>query len=82
MLLNGAAREGVAHLRVWRPEALNRAAVTETGSAAEVTEPNGQIWTELTRRHGLPLMLLEHHPAPEPGEGATSAAAASRRRPG
>ena len=46
------------------------AVVTETGSAASVTESAGQIWAELARRYGPSLVLLEHHPAPEAGEGA------------
>ena len=45
------------------------AVVTETGSAS-VTESAGQIWAELARRYGPSLVLLEHHPAPEAGEGA------------
>jgi hypothetical protein len=54
---------GVAHLRVWltagaRPGYL--AVVTETGSAASVTESAGYIWTELTCRYRPSLVLLEH----------------------
>ena len=45
------------------------AVVTQTGSAASVTESAGQIWAELARRYGPWLVLLEHHPAPEAGEG-------------
>ena len=46
-------REGVAHLRVWltagrQPGHL--AVVTQTGSAASVTESAGQIWAEFARR--------------------------------
>ena len=44
--------------------------VTETGSAASVTESAGHIWAELARRYGPSLVLLEHHPAPAAGEGA------------
>jgi len=47
--------EGVAHLRVWLTagaEPGHLAVVTETGSAASVTESAGYIWAELTRRHG------------------------------
>jgi hypothetical protein len=40
------------------------------GPAASVTESAGQIWAELAGRYGLSLVLLEHHPAPEAGEGA------------
>jgi len=46
------------------------AVVTETGSAASVTGSAGQIGAELARRYGPSLVLLEHHPAPEAGEGA------------
>jgi hypothetical protein len=46
------------------------AVVTQTGSAASVTESAGQIWAELARRFGPSLVLLEHHPAPEAGDGA------------
>ena len=69
----GKAREGVAHLRVWltaSPERSHLAVVTQTGSAASVTESAGQIWAELARRYGPSLVLLEHHPAPGAGEGA------------
>ena len=65
-------REGVAHLRVWLTagrEPGHLAVVTQTGSAASVTESAGQIWAELARRYGPSLVLLEHHPAPEAGEG-------------
>jgi hypothetical protein len=67
------AGEGAAHLRVWLttgPEPRHLAVVTETGPAASVTESAGRIWAELTRRYGPPLVLLEHYPAPEAGEGA------------
>ena len=69
----GTAGEGVAHLRLWLtagPEPGHLAVVTQTGSAASVTESAGQIWAELARRYGPSLVLLEHHPAPEAGEGA------------
>ncbi len=46
------------------------AVITETGSAAAVTESARQIRAELARRYGPSLVLLEHHPAPEGGEGA------------
>ena len=65
--------EGVAHLRVWltaRPEPGHLAVVTETGSAASVTRSAGRIWASLTQRYGSSLVLLEHSPAPEAGEGA------------
>jgi hypothetical protein len=71
--LSTLGREGVAHLRVWLtagPEPGQLAVVTETGTAALVTQSAGQIWTELARRYGPPLALLEHHLAPEAGEGA------------
>ena len=51
------------------PEPGHLAAVTETGAAAEITESAGYIWGELVRRYGSPLVLLDHHPAPEAGEG-------------
>jgi hypothetical protein len=68
-----AARAGVAHLRVWLTagrEPSYLAVVIRTGSAASVTESAGQIWAELARRYGPSLVLLEHYPAPETGEGA------------
>lgn len=52
------------------PEADHLAVVTQTGPAAPVTESAGQIWAELARRYGPPLVPLEHHPAPEAGDGA------------
>jgi hypothetical protein len=64
-------REGVAHLRVWLTagrEPGYLAVVTQTGSAASVTESAGQIWAGLARRYGPSLVLLEHHPAPEAGK--------------
>ena len=70
------AREGVGHLRVWAtvtaaPGYL--AVVTETGGITSVTnsvtESAGRIWAGLARRYGPSLVLLEHHPAPESGEG-------------
>ena len=68
----GLAGEGVAHLRVWLtagPEPGYLAVVTETGGAASVTESAGRIWAVLARRLGPSFVLLEHHPAPEVGEG-------------
>jgi len=44
------------------------AVVTQTSPVASVTESAGQIWTELARRYGPSLVLLEHHPAAEAGE--------------
>lgn len=70
---SGVAREGAAHLRVWLtrgPEPGHLAVVTETGSAASVTQSAGQIWAGLARRYGPSLVLLEHCLAPETGEGA------------
>ena len=67
-----ADREGVAHLRVWLTagrEPGHLAVVTQTGSAASVTESAGQIWAGLARRYGPSLVLPGHHPAPEAGEG-------------
>ena len=69
----GTAREGVARLRVWLtagPEPGHLAVVTDTDSAASVTESAGPIWTVLARRYGPSLVLLEHHLAPEDAEGA------------
>jgi hypothetical protein len=69
----GTAGEGAAHLRVRLTagrEPGRLAVVTQTGSAASVTESAGQIWAELARRYGPSLVLLEHHPAPEAVEGA------------
>ncbi len=60
----GAAREGIAHLRVWLtagPEPGYLAAVTETGRA----ESAGRIWAVLDARFGPSLVLLEHHLAPD-----------------
>jgi hypothetical protein len=69
----GLAREGVARLRVWltaRREAGYPAVVTETGVAGSVTEAAGRIRALLARRYGPSVVLLEHYPAPEFGEGA------------
>ena len=68
----GAARECVARLRVWltaSPEPGYLAVVTETNRAASVTEFAGRIWAVLAGRFGPSLVLLEHCPAPETGEG-------------
>jgi hypothetical protein len=64
--------EGVAHLRVWLtagPEPGRLAVVTETGLSFSVTRAAGQIWAKLADRYGPWLVLLEHSPAPEAGEG-------------
>lgn len=66
------AGEGVAHLRVWLTagaEPGRLAVVTETGGAACVTESAGRIWADLADRYGPSVVLLEHHVAPEFGEG-------------
>ena len=66
------AGERVAQLRVWLTaghEPGHLAVVTETGSAASVTASAGHIWVELTRTYGPSLVLLEHYPAGEGGEG-------------
>jgi hypothetical protein len=58
---------------VWltsRREAGYLAVVTETGTAASVTESAGRIRALLARRYGPSVVLLEHYPAPEFGEGA------------
>jgi hypothetical protein len=54
------------------PHALSPATwpvVTETGTASGITESTGHIWAALARRCGPALVLLEHHPAPETGQG-------------
>jgi hypothetical protein len=68
----GLAREGAGHLRVWvtataAPGYL--AVVTGTGGIISVTESAGRIRAGLARRYGSSIVLLEHHPAPESGEG-------------
>jgi len=71
--LGAMAGEGVAHLRVWLTPGAEPgylAVVTETGSAAPVTECAGAILAVLARRYGPSVVLLEHYPAPETGEGA------------
>ena len=71
--LGATARQGVAHLRVWLtagPEPGHLAVVTQTGSAASVTESAPRIWAALARRYGPSVVLLEHHRAPETEEGA------------
>ena len=70
---DAVARQGVAHVRVWlaaRSEPGHLAVITETGSAAPVTESAPHIWAALARRYGPSVVLLEHHPAPQTGEGA------------
>ncbi len=59
-------------MRVWATTTATPgylAVVTETDHAASVTELAGRIWAELARRHGPSVVLLEHHLAPEFGEG-------------
>jgi hypothetical protein len=68
----GLAREGAGHLRAWATAAAAPgylAVVTETGGITSVTESAGRIWAGLARRYGPCLVLLEHHLAPEFGEG-------------
>jgi len=72
----GLARKGAGHLRVWATATASPgylAVVTETGGITpvtnSVTESAGRIWAGLARRYGPSLVLLEHHPAPESGEG-------------
>ena len=68
----GLAREGAGHLRVWATATASPgylAVVSETGGITSVTESAGRIWAGLARRYGPCLVLLEHHPAPESGEG-------------
>lgn len=67
-----AAGENVAHLRVWMtpgPEPGHLAVVTQTGPGGSITASARLIWAKLARRYGPPLVLLEHYPAPEVGEG-------------
>jgi hypothetical protein len=45
------------------------AAVIETGHAGTVTESAARIRTVLAGRYGPGLVVLEHQPAPEFGEG-------------
>jgi hypothetical protein len=71
--LGATAGQGVSHLRVWLTagsEPRHLAVVTETGSAAPVTECASHIWAALARRYGPAVTLLAHHPAPQTGEGA------------
>ncbi|MGB7598752.1 MAG: hypothetical protein WBM24_00490 [Candidatus Sulfotelmatobacter sp.] len=59
-------------MRVWATAAASPgylAVVTETGGLTSVTESARRIWATLARRYGPSLVLLEHHPAPEFGEG-------------
>jgi hypothetical protein len=68
----GEAREGAAHLRVWLttgPEPGHLAVITDTGPGSSVTQSAGHIRQQLARRHGAPLLLLEHHHAPPTGAG-------------
>jgi hypothetical protein len=72
----GLAREGAGHLRVWATATASPgylAVVTETGGITpvtnSVTESAERIWADLARRYGPCIVLLEHHPAPESGEG-------------
>jgi hypothetical protein len=69
----GAAGAGVACLRVWLtadPDPGHLAVVTQTGTASGITESTEHIRAALARRYGPSLVLLEHHPAPQTGEGA------------
>jgi len=68
----GLTREGVGHLRVWATATASPgylAVVTETDGITSVTESAGRIWAGLACGYGPSLVLLEHHPAPESGEG-------------
>jgi hypothetical protein len=67
------AGEGAAHLRVWLTAGAqpgHLAVVAETGGGASVTESARRIQAELAGRYRPSLVLLEHHLAPEFGEGA------------
>jgi hypothetical protein len=66
------AGAGIARLRVWLttgPEPGHLAVITGTGSPASAAESVRRIWAGLARRYGPSLVLLEHSPAPESGEG-------------
>src|SRR2546430_16818264 len=66
------AREGAGHVRVWATATAAPgylAVITETGGITSVSESAGRIRAGLARRYGPCLVLLEHHPAPESGEG-------------
>ena len=70
--LGATARQGVTHLRVWLttgPEPGHLAVVTETGSAAPVTESAPHIPAALARRYGPSVVLLEHRSAPQTEDG-------------
>ena len=59
-------------MRVWATAAASPgylAVVTETGGIISVAESAGRIRAGLARRYGPCLVLLEHHLAPESGEG-------------
>jgi hypothetical protein len=59
-------------LRVWATATASPgylAVVTETSGITSVAESAGRIWADLARRYGPWLVLFEHHPAPEFGEG-------------
>ena len=63
---------GAGHVRAWAIAAASPsylAVVTETSDTTSVTESAGRIWAGLARRYGPCLGLLEHHLAPESGEG-------------
>jgi hypothetical protein len=71
--LDATARQGVTHLRVWLtagPEPGHLAVITQTSSAAAVTESAPHIWAALALRYGLSVVLLAYHPTPETEEGA------------
>lgn len=70
--LGDLAGQGVARLRAWLtagPQPRHLAVVTETGLEASVTGSAGRIWVELVGKYGPSVVLLEHTPAPEFGEG-------------
>jgi hypothetical protein len=71
--LGATGGQDVTHLRVWLTagsESRYLAVVTESGSAASVTERAAHIWAALARRYRSSLMLLAYHPARETEEGA------------
>jgi hypothetical protein len=68
----GLAGEDIAHPRIWATATVlpgYLAVVAETDGGASVTESAGRIRAELAGRYGSSLVLLDHHPAPEFGEG-------------
>ena len=49
---------------------LLKEAIPQATGLFSVDVAAGHIWAALARRYGPSLVLLEHHPAPQTGEGA------------